>query len=165
MHSGKNIHCETCDKQFTTNSNLNKHMKLHTVTITPEIKDKGNFECPKCGKECSYKRGMNEHMKKVHRFNEVICSTCDNVYKTASDLKRHINDSHAPIEKRKCSKCKKVLSSISNLKHHMMTQHIEERIHFDKNNFMVLHTEVNDEIVGSFLCTFCKTNQGTRTSV
>ena len=47
MHSGKNIHCETCDKQFTTNSNLNKHMKLHTVTITPEIKDKGNFECPK----------------------------------------------------------------------------------------------------------------------
>ena len=32
VHSGKNIHCETCDKQFTTNSNLNKHMKLHTVT-------------------------------------------------------------------------------------------------------------------------------------
>ena len=97
VHSGKYIFCETCDKQFSTNSNLNKHMKLHSVTITPEIKDKGNFDCPKCGKECSYKRGMNEHMKKVHSFNEVICSTCDNIYKTASDLKRHINDSHAPI--------------------------------------------------------------------
>ena len=101
---------------------------------------------------------MNEHMKKVHSFNEVICSTCDNVYKTASDLHRHINDSQAPIEKRKCSKCKKVVSSISNLKHHMMTQHIEERIHFEKNNFMVLHTEVNDDIVGIFLCTFCKSH-------
>ena len=89
MHSGKNIFCETCDKQFSTNSNLNKHMKLHSVTITPEIKDKGNFECPKCGKEFSY--------KKVHSFNKVISSTCDNTYKTASVLKRHINDSHALI--------------------------------------------------------------------
>ena len=39
VHSVKNIFCETCDKQFSTNPNLNKHMKLHSVTITPEIKD------------------------------------------------------------------------------------------------------------------------------
>ena len=144
-------------KYVTNNIQLNLTWLIHVSTITTENKEKGNFPCPECAKEFSYKYGLNEHIKKEHSLNEVSCSTCDNVFKTASNLKRHNNDYHGPIERRKCSKCKKVLSSVSNLKKHLMTKHIEEdRIQFDQNNFMVLHTELNEEIVGCFICTFCR---------
>ena len=125
VHSDTTFSCEVCDKNFSTKSNLSKHMKQHSRTVTPQNKEKGIFPCPDCGKEYSYQYGLNEHMKKYHTYNEVSCSTCDYIFKTASDLNRHVtdNDNQGPIENRKCNKCKKVLSSVSYLKHHMMMQH------------------------------------------
>ena len=95
VHTENTFCCEVCDKKYSTNYNLTKHMKIHTRTITTENKEKGNFPCPECTKDYSYKYGLNKYMKKEHSFNQVSCFTCDNVFKTASDLKRHINNNHA----------------------------------------------------------------------
>ena len=51
--------CEKCDKSFSQQSNLVRHLIIHT-SMKP-------FKCKDCGKGFNRRDHLNNHVKKIHK--------------------------------------------------------------------------------------------------
>ena len=97
--------CVSCDRAFTTQQKLERHLKTHR-TESKKIKcekvgpedprsDKKRFECGQCPGERFTKGGLTHHQSSIHS-NEMqqSCSQCEFVGKTRSELENHYHHHH-----------------------------------------------------------------------
>ena len=97
--------CPECDKTFSDNSCVKRHMQNIHMKATTELSF--NFKksrCPVCDKTFSDNYGMKRHMK-VHEKNKdmpsekVVCKVCDKVFNSEKNMYEHLK-----IHKDKTSK-------------------------------------------------------------
>ncbi|CAI2370924.1 unnamed protein product [Moneuplotes crassus] len=55
--------CHICDKSYTQNGNLIKHMKTHSV---PDVEQRRTHQCQYCDRKYTEKYNLKVHQKKFH---------------------------------------------------------------------------------------------------
>jgi KRAB domain-containing zinc finger protein len=109
--------CDKCNKVFTVNGHLKRHIK----SIHDKIK---NIKCDKCEYLCSTNECLKRHTKTVHdKIKDMKCDKCDYICSTNGHLKRHIKMVHDKIKDFKCDKCEYTCSENITLKQHIKIVH------------------------------------------
>uniref|UniRef100_A0A8C5PFL4 C2H2-type domain-containing protein n=1 Tax=Leptobrachium leishanense TaxID=445787 RepID=A0A8C5PFL4_9ANUR len=119
--------CPVCEKSFSSESNLNAHVKTH-VEVEP-------YKCSVCGKRLSCKQTLNAHMRNHLGVKPYKCSLCGKCYTVKSSLKTHM-EIHLEIQHKcsecgkcyTCSECGKCFPSRFSLNMHQMTSHMRETL-------------------------------------
>lgn len=91
-------HCKICDKNFTKQFSLNRHMQLHT--------GEKNHKCPICRKAFIQKTDMLRHETTHSELLNFQCTTCDKRFKTKKNLTCHLI-THSVDRPFKCRHCEK----------------------------------------------------------
>ena len=108
--------CVTCTQKFTTNNGLEKHMKdKHTEFVCDYCDDvfrtKREFErhmaqCEELGLEaveCNNKKKLVRWGSKKHKCQPtkktIACTTCERIFKTIPEMKKHKANEHRAQEK------------------------------------------------------------------
>ncbi|XP_051956393.1 zinc finger protein ZFP2-like isoform X2 [Xyrauchen texanus] len=106
--------CSLCEKNFTNESQLNIHMKVHTP-----------YMCHQCGKSFRRKESLNYH-KMIHTGEKPYkCHLCEKSFKSAPSLTYHLR-CHLGVRPFECDKCGKTFVGESCLKRHLQV-HTKEK--------------------------------------
>ncbi|XP_061188855.1 PR domain zinc finger protein 15-like [Saccostrea echinata] len=141
--------CHVCGKEFTTTSNLNKHVKIHgekkvecehcgkkfhheeylKVHVEGVHEKKHKFQCEECGKFLTSKPGLVSHMKQFHSDEKVVypCSECGKVFNQKGNRKIHMF-SHMKEKLFKCDECDKMFKYPEQLKKHRFIHSAGEKL-------------------------------------
>merc|ERR1719308_225816 len=118
----KRVKCPTCDKDFTSERRVERHIIINHNTL---------LQCTKCDDNFTDKKLFIEH-KNVHRQGSITnCEECGKEMRSKS-LPKHIKMFHRYDTPTACDVCGKELKRSSLLKH-MQMHHSDERP--SKNNF------------------------------
>lgn len=113
------ISCELCEKKFTTQRNLKRH--LHQI----HNPDFSYLECDDCSKIFKGKHSLIAHIQATHNISRHSskCHICHKVYTNKRNLKRHIESFHGEKGVYKCSLCPKIYTSNQSLRRHSRIRH------------------------------------------
>ncbi|XP_062554449.1 chorion transcription factor Cf2-like [Armigeres subalbatus] len=91
------VQCPICKKPYTTDKNLKKHLRLHTLTLP--------FTCNDCGAKFSERRDFQKHHERYHGPNATAsvsdifhCEFCSRVFTRQRDMTKHVRLFHEPPE-------------------------------------------------------------------
>lgn len=130
-HSGaKNFECSTCQKRFTTKTNLDRHIRvIHHL--------QKSHKCTTCQKTFSQLSTLKLHQSVHMAAREFVCDICSSKFKTEVHLKlhkkRHLPMEYRPLRKKYspkriykppqnacvCNECGKRFKSIALMRSHM----------------------------------------------
>ena len=111
--------CPDCGRNYSSISNLNKHMITHG--------DKKE-ECPICQKRFHLKVSLKEHMAVHDNSGTRQCPHCGKMMKSRNSIYNHIQQFHAQVIKvHPCQECNKTFLQKGNLKKHMLLHSSERR--------------------------------------
>ena len=128
--------CVSCDRAFTTQQKLERHLKTHrpeskkvkcekvgpedqTGTSGTTGSDKKRLECGRCPGEYFTKGGLSHHQSSIHsKEMQLSCSRCEFVGKTRSELENHFGVNHHHQPTGSIQPFRKSLEDIS--QHHQM---------------------------------------------
>ena len=96
--------CNGCDSQFTKLEDMKNHEKIHTKFFT----------CKQCNIEFTKVSGLKKHKKLHHK--QFGCSECDQTFKSKAELEKH-EETDDNATKFSC-KCGKNCDSSEDLKKH-----------------------------------------------
>lgn len=123
-----NFKCEYCDKKFSNNFNLKRHLFIHTLQ-TP-------YKCDLCDAKFSRRDKLKAHIM-IHTCEKPFtCDACGLNYRTKEKLNFHQqrscnNDDSSDSEKYKrkysCDVCFKTFTLVSSLNTHMQL-HTDDRV-------------------------------------
>lgn len=82
MGNEKPFACDICNRTFSQNGHLNRHMRIHTG-------DKP-FQCDVCGKEFSQSGDKRRHERTHTSFRPYQCFICDKEFNQSGHLQRHL---------------------------------------------------------------------------
>uniref|UniRef100_A0A8C4RN60 Uncharacterized protein n=1 Tax=Erpetoichthys calabaricus TaxID=27687 RepID=A0A8C4RN60_ERPCA len=156
IHTRKNC-CLECGKQFTQQSDVNRHMKVHTGEKT--------YCCHECDKSFSRKSDLQRHSR-IHTGEKPhCCPECGKSFHRRSSLQRHIRI-HRGKKPHCCPECGKSFAYISDLQNHRRS-HTGEKPHCEvaalKHHKLVdLDRNLKEELCVKHqksLEMFCKTDE------
>ena len=105
-------HCEICDKIFSTNRCLKKHMLLHT--------GEKPYKCAECDKAFAQSGHLTCHMLTHTGAKPYSCAICGRSFSTSSAVRRH-HSIHSDDRPYQCSKCDKSFKRREGLRGHMFS--------------------------------------------
>ncbi|EMP39223.1 Putative transcription factor Ovo-like 1 [Chelonia mydas] len=123
---GELFSCPVCQKGFSYQRMLNRHLKCHS-----EVK---RHLCPYCGKGFndtfdlkrhkgfSYQRMLNRHLKCHSEVKRHLCPYCGKGFNDTFDLKRHVR-THTGVRPYKCNLCDKAFTQRCSLESHLKKIH------------------------------------------
>ena len=121
IHTDDAITCTVCFKKFECQSTLKLHMTTHTGERPTAVND-GRFVCSVCGKHFQYKQMLEFH-KRIHTGAKPFeCNTCGQAFRQRSHLNRHWL-THTKMKPYCCSMCSKAYSNRLDLRHHCTRIH------------------------------------------
>ncbi|XP_077455231.1 zinc finger protein 236 isoform X1 [Stigmatopora argus] len=145
----KDKKCTICSQIFTTESQLQKHLREHEINDKPHRCDHctqtfnvefnlmlhksthttSDFTCPVCNKKFTRIASLKSHTM-LHEMEEnLICAECGDEFVLQSQLSLHLEDHRKELSGMKiytCKTCGKELKTSANLKEHMRS-HIKMR--------------------------------------
>ena len=68
VHGNAKYNCNICGSQFSTNSNLQTHIK--------SVHEKRTFSCSVCNFKATEERSLRRHQLSVHEQKKFPCVTC-----------------------------------------------------------------------------------------
>ncbi|XP_045782896.1 uncharacterized protein LOC123879297 [Maniola jurtina] len=104
--------CDVCDKQFKDETDLNLHIKTHTVEKP--------YRCNLCPKEYTEKSSLTYHLRTHFGEKPFYCEVCDKRFTQKSTLTDHTR-THTGEKPYSCDVCQKKFSKKNNLKQHLRT--------------------------------------------
>lgn len=99
------FHCQYCEKSFTHEVALIKHIRMHT--------GERPYKCSICGKGFSQTSGLYTHLKVHSDLRPYTCPQCPQTFKIKGDRDNHVKK-HSGDRPYKCEFCEKAF----------MTQHV-----------------------------------------
>lgn len=110
----KPFECPHCDYRSKLESNINRHILVHTSSH--------KFICKQCGQSFNYQANLKEHELFKHSDDKSFsCKECDKLFKTKNGLRKHM-EIHNDIKPYEC-KCKKTFRRLFHLKRHIARVH------------------------------------------
>lgn len=112
---------ETCGKQFTQYSSLQKHERIH--------RGERPYACGECGHAFTQISNLKRH-ERLHAGDKPhVCHVCSKPFSTLSNLRQHVQIHDAEQERAKfeCPKCKKIYLYQSSLNKHLKSHDRAER--------------------------------------
>ncbi|GBP13536.1 Zinc finger protein 771 [Eumeta japonica] len=106
----KKHNCPVCNVKFSSNSNLTRHMRLHT--------GERPFVCQICESRFTDSSRLKEHMRIHTGEKPFTCTTCQMRFRTSSHLNRH-NRVHTDKRPYACQICGARFGDPSKLKTHI----------------------------------------------
>lgn len=113
-HSGvKPYQCNICGNGFTQNGSLKQHMLIHT--------GERPYKCQVCGRGFTQSKSLTFHMRRHTGEKPFTCEKCGLTFRQKDGLKRHMQMKHlgAAAEAHICSICQRILQSNYSLALHM----------------------------------------------
>ena len=118
LHTGETFYtCEFCGRNFAENIAFRKHMFTHTG-IKP-------FECDICELKFSYHSSLKTHIRTHTGEKPFQCDICNSKFSVNSNLTKHMR-THTGEKPFHCTVCSSKFSDSSKLKRHMLI-HTGER--------------------------------------
>lgn len=111
--------CSICQYPFTTEWDRNKHKR----------DDHSVYRCRICHAEFPMEADYTEHIQTEHEGRDCeydICPKCGQQFKSASQLKVHVESKCGKEKKYKCNKCNALHVTQASLNTHMM-KHVDEK--------------------------------------
>ena len=109
--------CESCNKVFTLNGSLKRHIKSIHEENRP-------FKCTACEKTFKLKNYLKRHFSSVHENKRPHkCTICKKTFKENNHLKRHFSSVHEMKKPHKCELCNLKFGFKFNLKAHNTRVH------------------------------------------
>ena len=75
VHNKEKVICETCGKNFSKKSHLNRHIK--------------NFKCTICDNQFQKLYNLNKHIKNLHEETNLKCNNCSYATNDLFNMERH----------------------------------------------------------------------------
>ncbi|CAL8098055.1 unnamed protein product [Orchesella dallaii] len=139
--------CVFCDKTYSTNGELVRHIKYHTgekpfscsicekaFVLQYQLRShigahKKLYSCSTCGKNYAKQAGLNRH--KLRHSNtdprQYTCDYCCAKFLDASNVRSHVNEVHQKIRPFSCEICGKYFSRAWSRNVHVATHFNEKR--------------------------------------
>ncbi|XP_044192031.1 zinc finger protein 260-like isoform X3 [Thunnus albacares] len=145
--------CSVCGKTFGYNTNLHKHMRIHT--------GERPFNCSVCDKSFSWKQDLTRHMKYHSEEQSYSCSVCNKRFRNGTNLITHMRI-HTGEKPFKCLVCSKTFSRKFLMQEHTKLHTGEKsfKCEFCNKSFMrrtalVVHTRIHTG-EKPFECSICE---------
>ncbi|XP_060526466.1 zinc finger protein OZF-like [Cylas formicarius] len=157
--ANENLLCSICDRTFTDQKYLKKHLKDIHFLETSCIQEEKKHNCTACGKRYKQYKDLMLHMRTHTGERPLKCEICSRTFAVPSSLHKH-----QKIHKEKqysCNICGRKFNQSSNVTSHMLT-HSGEKPHMCSVCGKKFYTNTNLEIhkrihTGNkpYICSFC----------
>lgn len=159
----KMLQCANCKIQYSTKSQMKRHMEKHSNVI---------HKCPKCVVTFKYYRNLTLHLKRGCSVKKQVvekklhtCEVCGLQVRNASCLRDHMI-THSDYKAYQCEECGDKFKRRKNLRTHMFRRHIHKmrsqtfveckicNMKFENNYRLKVHNEKHSD-VRPFSCSVC----------
>ncbi|XP_036321265.1 LOW QUALITY PROTEIN: zinc finger protein weckle-like [Rhagoletis pomonella] len=149
--------CETCDKIYPTQRQLELHARSHLA-----LEDKLDIPCPYCDRKFTKVAVMRQHVQGIHENKKpYVCEECGRSMKTLAALSEHklVHTDDTPYE---CEVCQKAFKTKARLKVHLETHTLSSFIcpecglSLNTRRTLKMHMIVHSD-AKRYKCDFCPT--------
>ncbi|XP_073775268.1 uncharacterized protein isoform X1 [Danio rerio] len=116
IHTGETPYiCEVCGKGFKRQGSLKEHFSVHTGV---KRKREKRLSCDQCEMKFNSSTALRSHLNKHRGERPFACVQCDKTYFNQHDLNQHLRDCHSD-KKHGCYLCGYEFTRQSSLQKHM----------------------------------------------
>ena len=121
IHTDDAITCTVCFKKFELQSTLKLHMTTHTGE-RPTAVNGERFVCSICGKDFRRKQLLEIHERIHTGAKPFVCNTCGRAFRQCSHLIQHF-PTHTNMKPYRCTLCSKAYRQRVDLRYHCTRVH------------------------------------------